>query len=67
MFNVIDITQAEYELQNERNLRARAMEGMTVPAPNSVDRIMQAVRTLMTTNAAKTDRASATFHPTVAK
>ena len=66
MFNVIDIAQAEFKLRNEQNLRAGAVEGMTVQVPNIIDRMLLAVRARLTRGAARTYRASITCPSTAA-
>ena len=63
MFTVIDIAQAEFKLHNDKSRHVEAMEGMTAPAHNVVDRMVHAVRTLLTSNASKTDHVHVTLHP----
>jgi hypothetical protein len=48
MFNTIQIAQAEYQARNARLNASKEVEGMTVQAPNIVDRAVLAIRAALT-------------------
>jgi hypothetical protein len=47
MFDVIQISQAEYQLENARRSNSREVEGTIVQVPNIFDRAVFAVRAVL--------------------